>query len=119
MLLYTTAVLSKRMAKVSLSLASLVFVASCASGGSAIDDRGGFGSSPIQACKASDQAINTSASCLSGDAACYQLSDGSWCTGERGGLCPTGSTPLAQGQTCPAGSRCFSVSNELSCVISG
>lgn len=99
----------------------LALASSCAStgdGDSTSSGTRGGGFSSVQACKASDLAIKTSASCLSGDAACYQIADGSWCTGERGSLCPTGSTALTAGQTCPRGSRCFSISNELSCVIS-
>jgi len=34
-------------------------------------------------CDAGDEAIASSSSCLQDDAACYQLADGSWCTGGR------------------------------------
>ena len=98
----------------------LAAVASCASSGdSSVGGRGGFGASPIQVCKSGDQPIRTSASCLVDDAACYQLSDGSWCTGARDDACPTGSSKLPQGQACPAGGRCFSISDEFTCAITG
>lgn len=107
-------------AKAFMAIVLLTALASCASSGSSSEaGRGGFGSSPIQACKSGDQPIRTSANCLTDDAACYQISDGSWCTGERGGVCPSGSTKLPQGQACPAGGRCFSISDELTCAITG
>jgi len=34
-------------------------------------------------CDAGDSAIASSSICLQDDAACYQLADGSWCTGGR------------------------------------
>jgi hypothetical protein len=38
---------------------------------------------PAQTCEAGDDAIASSSDCLQDDAACYQLADGSWCTGGR------------------------------------
>ena len=35
------------------------------------------------ACDAGDQSIESSTACLQDDAACYQLVDGTWCTGAR------------------------------------
>ena len=92
---------------------------SCASGGSegGIYGRSTVGASRIQACRSGDQSINSSSACLPGDAACYQVSNGSWCTGERGNTCPTGSTALAAGESCPNGARCFSASTNLTCAI--
>lgn len=76
------------------------------------------GGTRAQFCKSGDTPIASANQCLQDDAACYQISDNSWCTGERGSSCPTGSNVLAAGTECPRGARCFSVSESVSCVIS-
>ena len=38
----------------------------------------------VESCGSGDWSIPSSSQCLQDDAACYQLSDGSWCTGGRG-----------------------------------
>ena len=70
-------------------------------------------------CKSGDTQVASSTQCLTDDAACYQLSNGGWCTGERGNSCPTGSMPLPSDSLCPAGARCFALSESLDCYIGG
>ncbi len=77
------------------------------------------GASRITACKSGDTQIASRSQCLIDDAACYQLSNGGWCTGERGNSCPSGSNPLPAGGACPAGARCFALAESLSCYIGG
>ena len=72
----------------------------------------------ILACKSGDTQIDGASQCLQDDAACYQKSDGAWCTGPRGNVCPAGSDKIPEGTTCPAGTRCFPVSESLICGIS-
>ncbi len=76
---------------------------------------------PVSAdqCRAGDQQVASQSACLMDDAACYQLADGNWCTGPRGASCPAGSTAVAAGGECPAGSRCFMFSESLQCAIEG
>lgn len=100
-----------------LSLAALVLVmlSSCASPGGAEpvanpNDR-------ILACKSTDTQVASEGQCLQDDAACYQISNGQWCTGERNSVCPAGSQALAAGVACPAGARCFRFSESLECMI--
>lgn len=71
----------------------------------------------ITSCKASDTLVASQTQCLQGDASCYQISDGNWCTGERGNVCPAGSTAVAAGLGCPLGDRCFQFSESLLCRI--
>lgn len=94
----------------------MLLLSACASSGPD-QQRTTIGSSPIQACRASDTPVATSAQCLADDAACYQLSNGSWCTGPRDNVCPSGSTALAAGEACPKGARCFAASQNLTCAI--
>jgi len=106
--------------KLVLIVASAMLLDSCAS--SAGTDGGSYGrssigASRIQACRSGDQSISSSSSCLDGDAACYQVTDGSWCTGDRGNTCPSGSFALAAGESCPSGARCFATSANLTCAI--
>jgi hypothetical protein len=71
----------------------------------------------IDACKPGDTRVASQSQCLQDDAACYAIKDGSWCTGPRGLTCPSGSTPLKQGVSCPRGSKCFSPAAGLNCAI--
>ncbi len=73
--------------------------------------------SKIQICKAGDEMVASSNQCIQDDAACYQISNGQWCTGPRGNVCPAGSTELALGVACPVGSRCIRFSESLTCRI--
>jgi len=73
--------------------------------------------SKIQICKAGDQLVASASQCIQDDAACYQISSGQWCTGERGNVCPAGSTQLTIGAACPAGSRCIRLGESLTCKI--
>ncbi len=100
-----------------MSVVLLSLVSACASSPGGNSQRATIGSSPIQACRATDTAISSSAQCLSGDAACYQLANGSWCTGTRDNVCPSGSSVLTTGTACPKGARCFAVSQNLTCAI--
>lgn len=74
--------------------------------------------SRVSVCKSTDTLIDSSEQCLMDDAACYQLSNGKWCTGERGNVCPAGSVALPEGSACPSGARCFRVGESLQCAIS-
>ena len=114
-------------AKVVASAVVLVcLVSSCASdGGSSpggFDSQGsaGGGANPadrILACKAGDTQVGGAQQCLQGDAACYQISGGDWCTGDRTSVCPAGAQALPAGTACPAGARCFRLSESLECFI--
>lgn len=73
--------------------------------------------SKIQICKAGDEMVASSNQCIQDDAACYQISNGQWCTGPRGNVCPAGSTELAIGVACPTGSRCIRFGESLTCKI--
>lgn len=93
-----------------------ILLGSCAGGSSSSGDnivpRG-----KILACKSGDTQIDGASQCLQDDAACYQKSDGAWCTGPRGNVCPAGSTKIPEGTECPAGTRCFPISESLTCGI--
>ncbi|MBX2881862.1 MAG: hypothetical protein KTR32_18080 [Granulosicoccus sp.] len=73
--------------------------------------------SRIDSCKSTDQEVASAAQCLQDGAACYQISNGSWCTGTRGDTCPAGSIPLAAGESCPPNRRCFRAAESLECMI--
>ena len=99
------------------SLALLIGLSGC----EGANDGGGRsvvgGGTRAEFCKAGDLPIASPSQCLQDDAACYQLTDNSWCTGERGLSCPTGSSPLAAGIECPRGGRCFTAGENLTCVV--
>jgi len=85
---------------------------------------GGFGdgaarnaSSKVQVCKSGDEMVNSSTQCLQDAAACYELSNGKWCTGERGNTCPAGSSQIPEGTACPNGTRCIQFGEGLNCAI--
>ncbi len=73
--------------------------------------------SKIQVCKGGDVTVDSSRQCLQDDAACYQLANGKWCTGERGNVCPAGSIKIPQGSACPPGARCIKYGESLNCAI--
>ena len=101
-------------------IATALIISACASSGTPSSSgsvRSGNGSK-ISQCKTSDTLIQNSSQCLQDDAACYELSNGQWCTGERGNSCPAGSVAVPQGMACPSGKRCFSVGESLQCTIS-
>ncbi len=83
------------------------------------DGGGGFdgGGTRAQSCRVGDEVVAGPNQCLQDDAACYQLSNNSWCTGPRGNACPAGSIALPDNSECPRGARCFTVGESLSCVI--
>ncbi|NND89512.1 MAG: hypothetical protein HKN42_01510 [Granulosicoccus sp.] len=85
--------------------------------GTAVASGKAAGSSRISECKSTDTQIDSSSQCLQDDAACYELRNGKWCTGERGNICPAGSVALPAGQPCPPGNRCFRVGESLECTI--
>lgn len=97
-----------------------VVLSACASSGgtSNIGNSASSNGNRASVCKAGDQQVSSSSQCLQDDAACYQLSNNQWCTGERGNTCPAGSTELPAGMSCPRGKRCFSVGESLRCTIS-
>jgi len=72
----------------------------------------------IRICRAGDTEVDSAASCLQDDAACYQMANGKWCTGPRGNTCPAGSTELPAGSSCPSGMRCFQIGESKNCGIS-
>ncbi len=97
----------------------VVALSGCASTGSS----GSYGAdqraagSKIQVCKRGDELIQSSRQCLQDDAACYELSNGQWCTGERGNTCPAGSAEIPVGAACPRGTRCIAFGESLNCAI--
>ncbi|MFT6305424.1 MAG: hypothetical protein ACJA0Z_000586 [Halioglobus sp.] len=97
----------------------MLLMSSCASSGNPAAS-GSFltSGSRITACKANDTLIHDSSQCMQDDAACYELNNGQWCTGERGSSCPAGSVAIPDGVACPIGKRCFRVSESLECTIS-
>jgi hypothetical protein len=100
-------------------IAAALFLSGCASSGTPSTSRAAIsGSSRIAECKLNDTLIQNSSQCLQDDAACYQLSNGQWCTGERGTSCPAGSVAVPDGMECPTGQRCFRVGETLECTIS-
>ncbi len=93
-------------------------IASCAT------SDGGYGSastraagSKIVACKSGDTQVSSSTQCLQDSAACYELANGGWCTGERGNTCPAGSVQIPDGGQCPNGTRCIEFGEGLQCAI--
>jgi len=99
-------------------LMAVVMLSGCASSAGSSTGTQRLGGK-IQACRAGDQMVNSSRQCLQDGAACYELSNGNWCTGERGNTCPTGSTQLPQGAACPRGARCIAYGENLNCAITG
>ena len=58
--------------------------------------------------------VDTQAECLQDDAVCYELDDGSWCTGPSAAMCPAD----AQERSTPCeldDMTCFVFSESLSC----
>lgn len=101
---------------IALSLLSLS--AGCASsGGTSIAGANASSGSRVTLCKRGDTQVGSRNQCLQDAAACYELSNGKWCTGERGNTCPAGSTALATGALCPIGKRCIRVGETLECTI--
>ena len=85
---------------------------------------GGYGStsasgvsSKVAACKSGDTLVNSSTQCLQDSAACYELANGKWCTGERGNTCPAGSAQIPDDEQCPNGTRCIAFGEGLQCAI--
>ena len=102
-----------------LVIATAMQLTACASGAGnpGASRSAGDPSERILACKSTDRQVDSQNQCLLDDAACYQISNGKWCTGERSNVCPAGSVALAVGEACPAGSRCFRVGESLECRI--
>lgn len=73
--------------------------------------------SKIEVCKRGDELVDSSRQCLQDGAACYELTNGKFCTGERGNTCPAGSTEIPSGTACPRGARCINYGESLSCAI--
>jgi len=70
---------------IGIMLLTTVIVAGCATsdGGYSSASTRGSGSKVV-ACKSGDTQISASSQCLQDSAACYELANGQWCTGERG-----------------------------------
>jgi len=96
----------------------LILCAGCASGTDPYRTGDSSLSGKIKSCRAGDTPIAGADLCLQDDAACYQIANGSWCTGERGNQCPTGSSEIAANAPCPRGARCFDVGESKRCAIS-
>lgn len=94
----------------------VIVLAGCASEGGGGGPAVG-GGTRAEFCKSGDTPVASASQCLQDDAACYQITDNSWCTGERGLSCPTGSNQLPAGSACPRGARCFNVSDTTSCIV--
>lgn len=96
----------------------LIFLAatlgSCATDSAGASQRLG---SKVQACRSGDQLVDSPRQCLQDGAACYELANGKFCTGERGNVCPTGSVEIPAGTACPRGTRCIQYGENLSCAI--
>lgn len=101
----------------------LMITIAAAISGCASDEISGSGvarssvGSKILACKAGDQQVQSSRQCLQDGAACYELNNGNWCTGERGNVCPAGSSEVPAGRSCPIGARCIQFGEDLNCAI--
>lgn len=98
-------------------IVTVIVLAGCASGAGNPASSRDNSVSRILACKSTDRQVASEGQCLLDDAACYQISNGQWCTGPRGNVCPAGSFALGAGEACPAGSRCFTVGESLQCRI--
>jgi len=96
-------------------LISAILLSACADSGSTRPDTTVQGR--IQVCRSGDTEVASEAECLQDDAACYALDNGRFCTGERGNVCPAGSSPIAAGSACPAGGNCIRISDSLECMI--
>jgi hypothetical protein len=73
--------------------------------------------SRADSCRAGDRVVESESSCLTGDASCYALANGDWCTGTLEPRCPAGSSPVPAGYSCPGGARCFQFSESLNCQV--
>ncbi len=73
--------------------------------------------SRAETCRAGDRIVSSESACLVGDASCYALANGEWCTGPLEQRCPAGSSALTVGQSCPNGARCFRFSDSLECYV--
>lgn len=99
---------------------ALVTLAGCASSSDGLRNVGsaiGSKSGRVSVCKSGDTQVKSANQCLQDDAACYEINNGNWCTGERGNSCPAGSEALTAGTPCPQGKRCFRVGESLECTI--
>lgn len=96
---------------------AVVMLSGCASSAGSSTGTQRLGGSKIQACRSGDEMVSSSRQCLQDGAACYELTNGNWCTGERGNTCPAGSTQLPQGAACPRGARCITYGENLNCAI--
>lgn len=96
-----------------------ISITSCASSGGSNNGSQvrSLGGSKVLACKSGDQLVSSSNQCLQDGAACYELSNGKWCTGERGNTCPAGSVQIAENAACPRGTRCIQFGEGLNCAI--
>ncbi len=102
-----------------LVIAACVLIGACASSGGSLGKAprpSGNGGHP-EVCKSGDTQVGSASQCLQDDAACYELNNGKWCTGERGNTCPAGSSALPAGIPCAPGKRCFRVGESLECTI--
>lgn len=103
-----------RMTRLAFALLLPLLISSCAS---TVDGPPEPTSVRVDQCKPGDIEIAGSAQCLQDDSACYALLSGGYCTGPRSSICPTGSSEVKSGASCPDGQRCFSFSESLECVV--
>lgn len=107
----------RRLCRLALIMSTVVLVSCASSGGDSYSATQRVGGSKIQVCKSGDELVQSSQQCLQDSAACYELSNGQWCTGERGNTCPAGSSEIPVGAACPRGTRCIQFGEGLNCAI--
>ncbi len=100
-----------------IALATLLSACASPGGGLNKSSRPSGNGGHANACKSTDTQVDNSSQCLQDDAACYELNNGKWCTGERGNVCPAGSTALPAGIPCAPGKRCIRIGESLECAI--
>ncbi|MGL6161498.1 hypothetical protein [Microbulbifer sp.] len=66
-------------------------------------------------CLPGDTEVMAYSQCPVGEAACYQLDTGNWCTGISMAQCPGGSIPIAVDVQCPVAGSCWMHSSGLRC----
>jgi len=113
---HTGAYSLQTLARLCIGSAMILMLASCAATAETGSSSARLGSK-IEVCKRGDEQVDSSRQCLQDGAACYELTNGKFCTGERGNTCPAGSTAIPPGTACPRGARCINYGESLSCAI--
>lgn len=83
-------------------------------------ERGPAAAQQETSCESGDNAVSSSDACLQEEcSACYQLTDGAWCTGEREcqATCDTGDEEIASSAECLAGcAACYQLEDSRWCT---